>query len=533
MKKVFTLLLFFYLSADIFAQAPFTIDQLSGKTIGGSNEGMGSSFRTPTAGNLTYVTVINRSSFGDAVNSTLEIYKGNGLNTDSLIHQESFIAEFLYSNKRISIKLNQPLPLASNQTYTLYIKGFALTYTNTNTYSDGTMWDKGVEYTNRDLGFILHFNTPGKEMSLSNTSVNENSPVGLEIGILSISNISNPITYKFIRNGLASTDTSSLKIEGNKILVRTSPDYEVKNSYKLRIQALVEDIAVEKEFTITVKNVVETPANLALSKNTISENNTTGTTIGTLTATDPEKGTLTYSLVPGAGDNASFSMSNNQLKINITTDFETKNSYTVRVKVTNQEGQSLEKDFSIDVLNVNEGPTNILLSNNVIDENNAIGTFVGSLSAVDPDNINTFTFSLPANELDNESFLIEEDKLLIAEVTNYKNKNLYTIKVIVKDQEDLSFERNFNITVEENPTTNVIDKSLFKNIQIYPNPAKENVTINLDGPAFISIHSLSGQVVKEWNHESNVVPVTDISSGLYLVKITRNNEVETRKLTIE
>jgi len=532
MKKIFTLLLLCGLSTSLFAQDPFTIDQLAGKNIGGGNKGMGSSFRTPTAGNLTYVTVTNRSTLGDAVNSTLEIFKGNTLNPDSLIYQESFIVNYLYSNKRISIKLSQPLALSANKPYTFYIKGFALTYTITNTYPDGTLWNDGSEDPNYDLGFILHFNTPEKEMSLSNTSVNENSPVGHEIGTLSISNTTNPVTYTLIRNGKDSQDTSSFSIEGNKLLVKEIPDYKAQTSYKLRILAIADNIAVEKEFEITVNNLIEAPTNFSLSKNTVSENNNIGAIIGNFSATDPEKETLTYSLVPNAADNEYFTLTNNQLKINITTDFETKNTYTVRAKVTSQTGESLEKDFIINVTDVNEAPTEIMLSNTSVVENNLPPTVIGFLAAIDPDQADKHTFSLPANELDNESFFVDGSTLSIIEVANYKHQNQYNIKVKVSDQGGLSYEQFFTIQVQENPTTNVLNRSA-KTIQMYPNPAKDNVSIIIDEPAFISIHSLSGNVVKEWYHNSNTVSIEDIPAGLYLVKITRNNEVETLKLTIE
>ncbi|MFM7581043.1 MAG: hypothetical protein ACKO5Q_29435, partial [Microcystaceae cyanobacterium] len=79
------------------------------------------------------------------------------------------------------------------------------------------------------------------------------------------------------------------------------------------------------------------PVDLALSATTVDENVAANTVIGTLSSTDPDAGdNFTYSLVAGTGDtdNAAFSIVGNQLQINNSPDFETKNSYSIRVKTT-------------------------------------------------------------------------------------------------------------------------------------------------------------------------------------------------------
>jgi hypothetical protein len=48
-----------------------------------------------------------------------------------------------------------------------------------------------------------------------------------------------------------------------------------------------------------------------------------------------------------ATDTALFTTSNNQLRANSVFDFETKNSYSIRVKTTDQNGLSFEKQLTI------------------------------------------------------------------------------------------------------------------------------------------------------------------------------------------
>ena len=75
----------------------------------------------------------------------------------------------------------------------------------------------------------------------------------------------------------------------------------------------------------------------------IAENNAVNATVGTLTATDTDAGsTHTFELVDGTGDtdNDDFTLdSSGELTINIVTDFETKSSYSIRVRATDSEGQ--------------------------------------------------------------------------------------------------------------------------------------------------------------------------------------------------
>ena len=69
-------------------------------------------------------------------------------------------------------------------------------------------------------------------------------------------------------------------------------------------------------------------------------------------------------LVAGAGsaDNGSFTISGNELKTAESFNFEAKASYSIRVKTTDSGSAGFEKQLTITVENVNDPPTNILLS---------------------------------------------------------------------------------------------------------------------------------------------------------------------------
>ncbi|MBE9146206.1 calcium-binding protein [Planktothrix mougeotii] len=99
------------------------------------------------------------------------------------------------------------------------------------------------------------------------------------------------------------------------------------------------------------------PTALALSSTSINENVDPNSTVGTLTTTDPDTGdTFTYSLVSGTGDtdNTAFTIVDNQLQIKASPDFETKSSYSIRVKTTDAGGLSFEKELTININDIDE-----------------------------------------------------------------------------------------------------------------------------------------------------------------------------------
>jgi hypothetical protein len=199
----------------------------------------------------------------------------------------------------------------------------------------------------------------------------------------------------------------------------------------------------------------QAPTNITLSTSNIAENQVIGTVVGNFSSTDPDSGnTFTYSLVSGTGstDNASFFIINgNQLSINASPDYETKSSYNIRVRTTDQSGLSYEKQLTIGITDINETPTNLSLSNSNISENQAIGTAIGTLTSTDPDTGNTFTYSLIAGigSTDNALFAITGNQLQSNAIFDYETKNSYSIRVRTTDQSGLSFEKQLTIEITD------------------------------------------------------------------------------------
>ena len=196
------------------------------------------------------------------------------------------------------------------------------------------------------------------------------------------------------------------------------------------------------------------PIDLFLSTSTINENQASGTTVGTFTTADPDTGnTFTYSLVTGTGDtdNTVFRIVGNQLKSNDIFDFETQNSYSIRVQTTDEGGLTFEKVLTIGITDINETPINLSVSNNTIAENQAIGTAIGTFTTTDPDTDDTFTYNLVTGtgSTDNVLFTITGNQLKSNGIFDFETQNSYSIRVRTTDQGGLTFEKALTLNVKD------------------------------------------------------------------------------------
>ena len=80
-------------------------------------------------------------------------------------------------------------------------------------------------------------------------------------------------------------------------------DFESNTSHSMTVRVTDQGgLFIDKTFTIAVMDVNEAPSDATLTGGTVAENSANGTTVGTVTGTDPDAGAvLTYSLFDNAG----------------------------------------------------------------------------------------------------------------------------------------------------------------------------------------------------------------------------------------
>jgi ELWxxDGT repeat protein len=332
---------------------------------------------------------------------------------------------------------------------------------------------------------VINTNEAPTDVVLSSNQIAELSAANTTVGLLSTvdADAANSFAYNLVA-GAGDTDNAVFNISGNALRATNTLDFESKPTYTVRVRTTDQGgLFTEKAFVINVTNVNENPTDIALSSATIAENAGANATVGSLSTTDVDAGdTFTYTLVAGTGDtdNASFNLNGSALRATSSLDFETKSSYTVRVRSTDQGGLFTEKAFVITVTNANEAPTDITLSSSVIAENSGANATVGTLSSTDPDAGSTFTYTLVAGagDTDNAAFNINAGSLRATSNLDFENKSSYTVRVRSTDQGGLFTEKVFVISVSD---INEVPTDLGISSTSIPENAGANATIGTLG----------------------------------------------------
>jgi gliding motility-associated-like protein len=322
-----------------------------------------------------------------------------------------------------------------------------------------------VEYLGNDLFATNYYSTNiptvgGKTnaiasaTTLSNSNFDENKASGTTVASF-MTTPTSAYTYSLIA-GVGADDNASFSISGKDLKSAASFNYETKTSYKIRIKIIenATDIFTESPFTILINDINEAPTGITLSASTIAENNLANAIIGTLITADVDAGeNPIYALVSGTGatDNALFNISGTNLRATNSLNFETKSSYSILIRSTDKGGLTLDKIFIITVSDVNEAPSALIISNNIINEYNKRNAVIGNLSVSDPDSneIPVYTFVSGTGSNDNALFSLDGNTLKAAQVFYFAIQNSYTVRIRATDNGGLFTESSFIINIKD------------------------------------------------------------------------------------
>ncbi len=360
-----------------------------------------------------------------------------------------------------SLRTSQPLNFETQATYLIRLRATDL---------GGLTVEKTLIIT------ATNTNDTPTDSALSGSTVAENLPSVTAVGTLSSTDpdAGDTFTYTLV-SGTGSTDNAFFQIVGNTLRTAQPLDFETHAAYSIRVRTTdFGGLTFEKIYTIHVTNVDETPTNLALSASTVAESQPAGSAVGQLSTTDPDLGdTFAYTLVSGSGstDNARFQIVGNALQTAQPLDFESQSGYFIRIRTTDVGGLSVEKTFTIAALDVNEKPTNLILSADTVTENQPAETTVGTLIGSDQDIGDSLTYSLISGTggNDNGFFQIFGNTLQTSLPLDFDTQPTYAVLVRVTDRGGLTFDKSFTIivtNVNEAPTSLVLSAASVAENQI-------------------------------------------------------------------
>ncbi|MFO0813505.1 MAG: hypothetical protein U0796_09815 [Gemmatales bacterium] len=307
---------------------------------------------------------------------------------------------------------------------------------------------------------VQNVNEAPTALSLSNSVLQKQPAAGTLVGLLTTTDPDrgDSFTYSLV-TGMGSRNNDQFVVKDGSLITGATL---AAGSYSIRLRSTdAGGLFTEQAVVITVNDSNQAPTNITLTGSSILENNPVGTLVGSLSTTDPNTGdTFTYSLVNGTGsnDNSVFAISGNQLITNSILNYEAQPTRTVRIRTTDAVGLSFDKIFTITVQNVNEAPTAILLSNNSIPQNMPAGTLVGQLSTTDPDQGDSFTYSLVSGtgSTNNVGFIIQGSSL---KTNAALAVGTYSIRVRSADAGGLFSERVLVITVSGMTSNLLVNKT--------------------------------------------------------------------------
>ncbi|MDY6990790.1 MAG: carboxypeptidase regulatory-like domain-containing protein [Thermodesulfobacteriota bacterium] len=131
---------------------------------------------------------------------------------------------------------------------------------------------------------------------------------------------------------------------------------------------------------------------------------------------------------------------------NMTASFQDLDDITAVVTVVDR--ATTTQDFQFTAY---ETPTDIHLTSTTVDENQPVGTVVGTFSTDDANGGDTHTYSFVSGtgDDDNASFVIDGNVLKTAAVFDYETKASYAIRVRSEDNMGLIYDEEFTITVDK------------------------------------------------------------------------------------
>ncbi|MFN7804564.1 MAG: PKD domain-containing protein, partial [Planctomycetaceae bacterium] len=181
--------------------------------------------------------------------------------------------------------------------------------------------------------------------------------VSFVLGASDVSSVdqASPFTWRIDWEGDGTVDQTVQGLNGLSV----DHTYTGLGTYTLRVTATDKDgglsSAVDHPLKVVKRN--KPPTDLNLSSTVVFENQVSGTQVGDFTTVDPDaEDTFTYALVAGTGDadNSLFTISGKTLQTAVPFDFETKSSYSIRVRTMDDGGLAYEKDFSITIADLLE-----------------------------------------------------------------------------------------------------------------------------------------------------------------------------------
>ncbi len=189
----------------------------------------------------------------------------------------------------------------------------------------------------------------------------------------------------------------------------------------------------------------------------VSEDAAAGTQVGTVSATDPDEGdTLTYSITAGnEGGKFAIDGSTGVITVAGTLDHETVSSYTLMVQANDGTGGTATASVQINVLASGAPVFGASAYSFSIIEDASVGTTVGAVSAEDPNEGDTVTYSIRAgNDAGKFAIDVNTGRITVAGTLEYDTASSYTLTAQASDGNSDAATATVTVSIEKASCSN-------------------------------------------------------------------------------
>ena len=268
-------------------------------------------------------------------------------------------------------------------------------------------------------------------------SLAEDATIGAAVATITSSDVDTTDTITYAITAGNTGNAFAIDAGGN-ITTVAGLDFEAAASYALTVTATdgggLSDTAT---VTVTVTNVNEAPT-ASDANGSIAENTSAGAAIATVSVTDPDAGdSVNYAITAGNTGNAFAIDTNGNITTATVFDFETTPSYALTVTATDGGGLSDTATVTVNVTNVNEGPS---ATGGVagIAEDSSVGTAVTTVAVTDPDSADTFSYAITAGNTGGAFTVDTSGVVRTASALDFETTASYALTVTVTDAGGLS-----------------------------------------------------------------------------------------------
>lgn len=338
-------------------------------------------------------------------------------------------------------------------------------------------------------------------------TLDEDVPIGTTVLQASAIDDDSSDTLTYSLSGINSSDFS---IASNTGIITTAValDYESVSSYSLTVSVSDGTDSVSQAVTISITDKNDVPTFVAAPYSVTVAENTTSSSLLTVSATDQDTAdTLNFIILGSGSELFSLHLTSGVVALTTTLDYEVTSLYSLTVRVSDSNGGVATTSLTVTVSDVNDSPQFLGTPYSAtISENLSSGSDVIKIAATDEDG-DTLSYSLLGTNSGHFQIHLSSGLVETTQVLDYETVNSYSLTVSVSDGtvntttslkisvtniNDAPYVTNLpaNVTVVENDVTaSVIDVNA-------TDPDGNNITFTLSGTGsdVFLINSATGRI---------------------------------------